>query len=131
MTDGDPWSVKHHWKSEAKEYHQLSPVRAIPKAIKRSQQKVSARKIQESSRVSVICYVAEKALQLSVSNATLNRAYLPLSSSLYTYMYVIHPLSTPFNIFTRSSNSAQLPQIIQFSKIRNVCPYFQIKCSYY
>ena len=26
MTDGDPWSVKqHHWKSEAKEDHQLSP----------------------------------------------------------------------------------------------------------
>ena len=25
MTDGDPWSVKqHHWKSEAKEDHQLS-----------------------------------------------------------------------------------------------------------
>ena len=26
MTDGDPWSVKqHHWNSEAKEDHQLSP----------------------------------------------------------------------------------------------------------
>ena len=27
MTDGDRWSVKqHHWKSEAKEDHQLTPV---------------------------------------------------------------------------------------------------------
>ena len=26
LTDGDPWSAKqHHWKSEAKKDHQLSP----------------------------------------------------------------------------------------------------------
>ena len=26
VTDGDPWSAKqHHWKSQAKEDHQLSP----------------------------------------------------------------------------------------------------------